>query len=149
MSGPEFLWGWQGRLNRRQALLGFLALGVFSTIGMFVLLPLVGETSGGGYLVSGADLFVVRLPGLLLLPFQASMIARRVHDHGRSAWLLAALAAVMIGGSWVFDLTGLRDTAFEMVAALPISLVSFWLLLAPGDTAANAYGPPPSPTWWP
>jgi len=149
LSWREFLWSWDGRLNRRQTLLGIYGLGIVATIGMFILFPLIGVPSGGGYLMSQTAMWAIYLPSLVVAPFQASMLARRVHDHGKSARVLLIGLALFLVGILIVELPAIRDTALEIVIALPIVLGFFWLILAPGDAAENAYGPPPPPTWWP
>jgi uncharacterized membrane protein YhaH (DUF805 family) len=149
LSWREFLLSWNGRLNRRQAALGLYGLGFVAMIAIFILLPIVGFPSGGGYIVSQGGMFAIYLTQVVVAPFQASMLVRRVHDHGKSGWIwLAVLAAFLVGLAFA-ELPGIRDTAFGIIVAMPIVLGFFWLISAPGDARPNKYGPPPRPTWWP
>lgn len=151
MSWREFLWSWRGRLNRRQALLGIYGVGIPATVVIMILIALFATpASNGGYLLSQETSFIVRiLPNLAVLPLVASMLVRRVHDHGKSGrvvlvWLAVAVVALMFA-----SVSAIRDTAWEVLLMLPISLSFFWLLLYPGDAGANKYGQPPAPSWWP
>ncbi len=76
------------------------------------------------------------------------MLVRRVHDLNRSGWIvLAWFAATWLVVAAYFALPDHRVLIERL--ALPIALVILWMALAPGDTAANDYGPAPAAGWWP
>jgi uncharacterized membrane protein YhaH (DUF805 family) len=149
LSWRDFLWSWNGRLNRLQCLLGVYCLGFLSTVAMFVVAPLFSDLasiSGGAIQILALAIF---LPTVVALPFQASMVVRRAHDHGRSArvvlaWLFAAVVVAMLA-----ETPMIRGTALEVFLVLPIPLALFGIILATGHAQANAYGPPPARGWWP
>ena len=70
------------------------------------------------------------------------LYARRLHDIGRSAWWILALAAAMAPVLIVFLTRGQTDVGVGMTALVQLG---FTVVLGalPGDPGANRYGPPP------
>ncbi|HMJ92790.1 MAG TPA: DUF805 domain-containing protein [Allosphingosinicella sp.] len=89
---------------------------------------------------------------IFLLPLLALM-TRRMHDQGRSAWvLLAAATPLLAAGAWKFARTGgefpihVRAEELPVLAAIIVFLswLAFLVLLfLKNDEDANRYGPNP------
>lgn len=137
-----------GRIGRIQFWIGF---GIIIAVSLVLqIVPIIGQ-----------------LLGLLLIWPQVAVHAKRLHDMGRTAWLMViplvvtiacVVAAVMSGGATV--LAAMRQDDNQALASaaggigltllfllLPI-LVGFgfllWVGLSRGDPQPNRFGPPPS-----
>lgn len=141
MNWQNLLLTTSGRIGRRDFWIGAAALIAAGLI--FGLIPVVGPFASLG----------------LMLPWTC-LTAKRLHDFGRSGWLvlLAVVPAAASGILGVFTtlaaanaatmgaaLAGASLTLMVSTVALLASL-SFllWVGLKPGDAAANAYGPAPA-----
>ena len=129
----------RGRIGRRDFWRGFAVVMLASIV--LSLIPMVGQV-------------VV----LVLLWPQACIFAKRLHDSGRSGWLVLLPVAVtgaaillmgMVGGAGLFDVGVGFDTAMgpviriAMVPALFALGFLLWVGLSRGEEAANRYGTPP------
>ncbi|HZH07478.1 MAG TPA: DUF805 domain-containing protein, partial [Lautropia sp.] len=133
--------GLQGRTSKRDFWIGFAGL-----VGVGVvanLLPVVGGPVS-----------------LALLYPAAALMVKRLHDFGRSGWLvmvplvptalaavIAMLAAMTIGDPATMG-SGFAAAGFAVLVSMVAMLVGIVFLLwagtRPGDPAANAYGQPTS-----
>ena len=110
---------------------------------------------------------------LLLLYMWICVYAKRLHDFGRSAWLIllpavvgmgAVFMGLLFGGlsaigaivamathggepsAWAAMFAGLGIMlAFLAVAGVAKVIFLLWVGLSPGDPGDNRYGPPPAP----
>ena len=79
----------------------------------------------------------------LLLAFSAcAVVAKRLHDRGRSGWWTAPVLLSFVnawpaphGVGWLF--------------AVALAAMLAYLGLLPGQTRFNRFGPPPAPPWRP
>ena len=143
MNWQHLLLSFSGRTGKRDFWLGF---GVLFVAGMVAnLLPIVGT-----------------IATLALLYPWTALLAKRLHDFGRSGWLVlvpAAPAAVSGALALVATLAmsnvATVGSAFAIAgSALLISTVAMliglgfliWAGLKDGDPGANAYGPSPDET---
>ncbi len=150
MSWAKFLWSWDGRLNRLQFLLGCHGLGLVTILVSYILLPTLAaeDMVGAGYRVTERVSWVMTLSALPALPFQASMMVRRLHDLNRSGRIVVGLfAAACLVPLAIPVPDGYR--AFFSWLGLLLGLVFLWMVLAPGVPTANNYGPAPAAGWWP
>lgn len=71
----------------------------------------------------------------------------RLHDIGRSGWLVAPPLALEIGAAVAAFSLLPADRALPVmgVVTLIIAALVVWLGCIPGDPAANRFGEPPSP----
>ncbi len=96
--------------------------------------------------------------GLVLLWPQVCIHAKRLHDIGRSAWLLLvpfsvsliALAVIILNSGPALFVDGAGDGTLTTAACLVVMVldgVGFlsWVGLSAGDPEANRYGPPRDP----
>ncbi|MEL6982785.1 MAG: DUF805 domain-containing protein [Actinomycetota bacterium] len=106
----------EGRVNRLQYFAINLALGVGWVVAVLLATPGPGEPVNGDAIA----LLVVLLPVVVWM--SVVNMVRRLHDRGLSGrwawWSIVPFAAFFLG---------------------------LYLLFAPGDETANAYGPPPGP----
>lgn len=136
----------QGRIGRKDFWIGFLILFVAGLV--LGVIPLLG--------------FVISLA--LIYP-NVCIVAKRLHDAGRSGWLAAVpygagllygVLAGVVGGAALFTAAAggaMTDAgalgALGMVGVLGFVLVLFllgfllWVGLSKGDPGPNRYGPPP------
>ena len=86
--------------------------------------------------------------GLLLLWPQVCINTKRLHDAGRTAWLLLFPAAVTLACAGV-ALAGpsgpVAETAFAVAMATSFVFL-LWVGLSAGDLEHNRFGPPPEAT---
>jgi uncharacterized membrane protein YhaH (DUF805 family) len=137
-----------GRIGRQSFWIGFVLILVASLI--LNMIPLLGP-----------------ILGLALLWPQVAIHAKRLHDMGRSAWLIvvpfvvsfvALIAAAMTGGASVIaalnsgSSAGIAQSAGGIGLTFLLLLVAFgvgiafllWVGLSRGDDADNRFGPPPA-----
>lgn len=144
MSWARLLWGWRGRLNRRQCLLGLLGLGLLSSVGWSMWLLSFAPPSDGEVRIASS------LAGAILFPFQVSMLFRRAHDLGYSgAPVIAVLSAVYVWTAVDILWPSLTNSWLQIAIGLISGLLAFWLLLAPGQRERNRFGDPPRDAWTP
>lgn len=136
----------QGRMGQRDFWIGFIAL--------FVANMIVGNLGPLSFL------------GLVLIYPAVCIYAKRLHDFGRSGWLMmipfgASLAGVVImfmaGGAALLGAASGSSTAAGagalmgggviLIVALAILVISIgfiiWVGTRPSDGGDNLYGPPP------
>ena len=142
----------EGRMNQKDYWIGMLILFV-------------------AWVLSHALHLLAPIVWLLLIYPGVCVYAKRLHDSGRSAWLIlvpvvigaaAFILAVIFGGVGVIGALGTMATlgsapaawgalfagigvmlAFLGVAAVAKLIFLLWVGLSPGDPGDNAYGPPP------
>ncbi len=87
---------------------------------------------------------VGQMLGLLLLWPQVCVNAKRLHDAGRTAWLLLIPAVVTLTCVAIALLTGgtVAETAFAVAAATGLVFL-LWVGLSAADLEHNRFGPPP------
>ena len=116
-----------------------------------------GRTSRGRYaaalipLLLAAALYWALVKGrsgewsLLMLLFPAVVLhARRLHDMGRTAWLLLAPAALIIASAWLrLYRPHAQIQTLVALASLAVSAVFvLWGLVGKGQAEANRFGAP-------
>jgi len=107
------------------------------------LIVLVAVVAFYAFLVTGRTatwcLLVMVFPGFVLH-------ARRLHDMGRTAWLLAVPVALMLVafGIWLrlVRLGGQLDSIVPIVAVVVAAGFALWGCLAKGQAEANRFGAP-------
>jgi uncharacterized membrane protein YhaH (DUF805 family) len=111
--------------------------------GKFVpaLITLVAVVAFYALLVRGRNgewcLFVLLFPGIILH-------ARRLHDMGRTAWLLLAPGILMVAAFaiWlgIVSLGGQLNTAVPLIALAVSAAFAIWGCVGRGQAEANRYG---------
>jgi uncharacterized membrane protein YhaH (DUF805 family) len=82
---------------------------------------------------------VGQLPGSISI---ASLMARRLHDLGKSAiWLIPIFAYYAMICLVAFLWPEINDTGMALPLVLPMFVVAFWLIGAPGEKRDNRFGP--------
>lgn len=72
----------------------------------------------------------------------ASLMARRLHDLGKSAiWLVPIFAYIAVLQLVVFMWPGINNTWMAFVLILPMLIVTLWMIGAPGEKHDNRFGP--------
>jgi uncharacterized membrane protein YhaH (DUF805 family) len=109
--------------------------------GQFVgaLIPLLLAGYLYGFLVTGR----VGQWSLLMLLFPAIVLhARRLHDMGRTAWLLLIPVALIAGSIWLRMVSNGSqiEVAVTMTALVVAAAVMLWGLIGKGEAAANRFG---------
>lgn len=144
-----------GRIGRKDFWLGFLLIMVASTV--LGVIPILGQ-----------------LIGLLLIWPQVCIHAKRLHDMGRTAWLMLApfgfslacmtLAFItggvaMLGGGLMHEvgaeaagagaaMAGMGMAALLMAVAMLVGLAFLlWVGLTPSEPGENRYGAPAQPVF--
>jgi len=139
----HLLLGFSGRTSKRDFWIGFAAL--FGAGIVANLLPLVGA-----------------LAGLALVYPWTALMAKRLHDFGRSGWLvlIPAAPAALSGVLALFAALAMNSVAtagaafatagFAVLVSTLAILVGLgfllWVGLKDGDAGSNAYGPVPANT---
>lgn len=140
-----------GRIGRRDFWIGFLIIFVASIV--LNMVPVLGQ-----------------IAGLLLLWPQVCIHAKRLHDMGKTAWLMliplgvaivCGIAGVATGGIAVLGSMAMSDGGSDSAAAAAAlsgagAFMAFmglamlvgigfllWVGLTPGQPGENQYGPPP------
>lgn len=121
----------------RLAYLGW-TVGVAVLVAALVLLALALAVRGGVVAMLGWTLLGVA--GLIFALGMLVAQARRLHDLGLSAWHLLWLLPLQFVAQYHAQWGGGGDQARFIAALLAIGLHA-WLMLAPGERDANAYGP--------
>ncbi len=165
---PSYLlFQYKGRVGRRSYLFG-LVLALLLPFVLFmslaaILSPIYGGRSDTLNSTMANALSLVGM-GLILFVFLycfLSLVSKRLHDFGRSAWwsvllIAAALGAVLTTTYFNMTYNGFNH-AFESESPAQMAAVLFsalatavglaflaWLLFWPGQSAANKFGPAPS-----
>jgi uncharacterized membrane protein YhaH (DUF805 family) len=130
----------EGRIGRRDFWIGFLMLLAASIV--VNLIPLIGGVIG-----------------LLLIWPQICLHAKRLHDMGRTAWLLLIPGALSVASTIVLTVLGvvaafsgdvgaISAAAYGMIG-LVVAVVMvvglaflFWVGLTPSEPGENRFGPP-------
>jgi len=92
--------------------------------------------------------WVFGLPGMwamLVMLFPAVVLhARRLHDMGRSAWLLLVPGIPVAAAIWfhMFDRGNAQERLVILVALAVSAAVTLWGLIGKGQAEANRYGAP-------
>ena len=84
---------------------------------------------------------------LLVLLFPAFVLhARRLHDMGRSAWLLLVPAALLAAALWLRAAPdqGPVQLAVTWAAAVAVCAFALWGVIGKGEVGANRFGAPAS-----
>lgn len=141
MNWQHLFLSFEGRVSKRDFWIGFAAL--FGAGFVASLIPVVGAVASVA----------------LIYPWTALM-AKRLHDFGRSGWLVLvpAVPAAVSGALGVFAALAMSNAATMGAAfataglAMLVSTVALlvglgflaWVGTRDGDAAANAYGAPPA-----
>lgn len=135
----------KGRIGRKDFWIGFAILFVAGIV--LGLIPVIGQ-----------------IIGLLMLYLWVCLGAKRLHDMGKSGWLMvipfalqlvAMLVGMMsVGGAMMAGAAG-NDAAMAgamggglvvMLCGLASLAFLIWIGATPGQAEANQYGPPPAST---
>lgn len=147
MGWLSFLYRCDGRIRGGQFLVGLFGASLLGGLGSFVLVAtLLDPDPARGLYRSDAEFWRVfmvgQIPGIVAT---AALIARRLHDVGKSAILaipffayIAALSLAALG--W----PNINNTWLSAVLQLPIFAMLIWLFIAPGDPGDNRFGPAPN-----
>ncbi len=116
-----FGFGFQGRLNRlRYMIYGLTTLAAAIASFMLAGFLLLQGRGGGEFVLPVILLFIAVFAGMVFYGLRYAVL--RLHDMGLTGWLVLLSFVPMLGG-----------------------LVWLWLLVWPGDSAGNQYGPPNPP----
>ena len=139
----RFLFRWDGRIRGGQLIVWSFGAGLLSTlVSLALLLAFIPRDPVLGGWPADARFWSVwsvgQLPGLVAT---ASLMARRLHDVGRTAvWLVPIFAYVaalyVVGFTW----PSINNTWVALVLMLPILVVTLWLIGAPGEKHDNRFG---------
>jgi uncharacterized membrane protein YhaH (DUF805 family) len=143
MNWHHLFLGFSGRTSKRDFWIGFAAL--FAAGFAASLVPLVGA-----------------LASLALLYPWTALVTKRLHDFGRSGWLvlIPTLPAALSGTLAVYGALAMSNAAtlgsalavagFALLVSTIAMLVGLafllWVGLSAGDTGPNAYGEVPADT---
>lgn len=151
MSWVRFIFSFQGRLNRLQALTGLYGIGLMLMLALVLGSSLIGQVAPGDGIVLASSSGAFVLVGLaVMLASQIAIFVRRAHDLGLSVWVVACwltLVCALVGARLIWPM--LADSWLELVLVIPVVLAAFWVLLEPGQPMANRFGEPPRPGWLP
>ena len=139
----KFLFRWDGRIRGGQLIVWSFGIGFLSTLASMALVfafvprdPVLGGWHADARFWSVWSLG--QLPGLIAT---ASLVARRLHDLGRSAvWLIPIFVYLAVIQLVVFLWPGVNTTWMAFVLILPMLVVTLWLIAAPGDKHDNRFG---------
>jgi uncharacterized membrane protein YhaH (DUF805 family) len=149
----------QGRIGRGRFWLGLVGLSIISTaLAAYLLSEVFGQSYDAlqpAALAKPAQQLMALVSVILLYPLLA-VVAKRLHDRGRSAWgglpvVLAGLlpAATVLSGlaGRVGDVLAGRGSPLEIVGValygLLLLVVVIDLGLLPGQAGVNRFGPDP------
>lgn len=137
----------KGRIGRKDFWIGFAILFVAGLV--LGMIPVIGQ-----------------IIGLLMLYLWVCLGSKRLHDMGKSGWLmvvpfaLQVLAMVLVvmaaGGAMMAGAAGGDAAGGAMAGAMGGGLIAMlaglaslafliWIGATPGQPEANQYGPPPAP----
>ena len=144
MGWIRFLFRWDGRIRGGQLIIWSFGVGLLSTLASTALVfafvprdPILGGWPADARFWSIWSLG--QLPGWVAT---ASLMARRLHDLGKSAvWLIPIFAYIAALQLVVFTWPGINNTWMEFVLILPMLIVTLWLIGAPGEKHDNRFGP--------
>ena len=130
-----------GRSRRLDVAYYCLASGLFSGLGRSLARHFLPSDSAA---IAG-----VAFGALLSLPL-FGLFVRRLHDFGRSGWLVLLLPPLLAIDVYQhlrvvfhpFD-PSWPDPGTWQLALLPVALLMFAVMAKPGDVGANCYGPDP------
>lgn len=159
MSLQETLFGFEGRLRRRDWWVAWIGMGLVSYVVTSIIAPLVlgidgrPEVDPQTFSVSYPVPLLIALLGttsLLMWPYLAVSV-KRAHDRGRSgrfvAGLLMATTIVAYAPHILKSFLGVDVGAYAWVATGVSGAVSLWLLVVlgflDGAKGPNRYGPSP------
>jgi uncharacterized membrane protein YhaH (DUF805 family) len=140
----SFLFRWDGRIRGGQLIVWSFGVGLLSTLASMALLfafvprdPVLGGWPGDAKFWTVWSLG--QLPGWVAT---ASLMARRLHDLGKSAvWLIPIFAYTIVLQLVVFVWPDINNTWIVFVLILPMLLVTLWMIGAPGEKHDNRFGP--------
>jgi uncharacterized membrane protein YhaH (DUF805 family) len=154
----HFLFGFSGRTNRAKVWLFSLGAFVAWTVIVTAAISAVAAEADDSHARLQTVLDQALVPMLLMLLFVAAVLycclavlAKRLHDRGRSAWWLLVFVLgpglISLGGGWL----SIRDTDIGSdlggVCVLIASGISLWgmveFYLLPGMAGDNRFGPDP------
>ena len=137
----------RGRCNRKGLL---LAAAILLSLQVAIALALWG----GGFDLASP---VVQAANLVFCWIAFALIAKRLHDLGRSAWWIPAavliwlVAIISLAGAIVLsgdpDMLAPGTTVYWITFAamlMPLLVAAIWLHTARGDAGSNRYGPEPT-----
>ncbi|WP_395644470.1 DUF805 domain-containing protein [Terricaulis sp.] len=150
MSWLKLYWGWTGRLNRLQFILGSYSLSFVSTLAMMALVPMLAPPAPGGFVANNAAWTVIAITQLVPLPWQLSLFTRRLHDVNLSGrWLLVLPAIVVADLGLIRVWAAFDESVWEMLLFLPMLAGMVLVFFAPGRPEPNRFGAPPRAGWLP
>jgi uncharacterized membrane protein YhaH (DUF805 family) len=138
------LFRWTGRIRGGQLIVWSFGVGLLSTLASMalVLAFLPRDPVLGGWPADAKFWSIWSLgqfPGWVAT---ASLMARRLHDLGKSAiWLVPIFAYIAVLQLVVFMWPGINNTWMAFVLILPTLIVTLWLIGAPGEKHDNRFGP--------
>lgn len=144
MSWFGFLFRWDGRIRGGQLLgwsFGVSGLSSLASIALVMAFVPQDPVHGGWYGDARfwSFWYLGQLPGAIS---SSSLTARRLHDLGSSAlWLIPILVYGALLHVVALIWPDIDGTWVVFVLALPLIVVLFWLIGAPGDKHDNRFGP--------
>lgn len=142
-----FLFRWDGRIRGGQFLVWTFGVSFLSTLASMALVQafIPRDPISGGW-PADTKFWTVwsagQLPGWIAI---ASLVARRLHDLGRSAiWLLPALAYAAVVKLATLAWPDFYNSPLALAISLPWLAAVIWLIAAPGEPQENRYGAPPT-----
>lgn len=144
MDWIRFLFRWTGRIRGGQLIVWSFGVGLLSTLASMALVfaflprdPVLGGWPADAKFWSIWSLG--QLPGWVAT---ASLMARRLHDLGKSAiWLVPIFAYIAVLQLVVFMWPGINNPWMAFVLILPMLIVTLWMIGAPGEKHDNRFGP--------
>ncbi len=150
MNWVRFLFGFQGRINRLQAMTGLYGFNLLMMAIIVCSLFIVEFMPGEAISATVAFLLLFAPYMVLTTASQIAIAVRRAHDVGLSGWVVAwwaLLVAALVALQLIWP--ALDGSVVEILLLAPTVLVAFSLFLLPGQPLANRFGDPPRAGWWP
>jgi uncharacterized membrane protein YhaH (DUF805 family) len=137
------LFRWDGRIRGGQLIVWSFGVGLLTTLASMALVfafvprdPVLGGWPADAKFWSVWSLG--QLPGWVAT---ASLMARRLHDLGKSAtWLIPIFVYVAVPQLVVFMWPGINNTWMAVLLVVPMLIVTLWLIGAPGEKHDNRFG---------